>query len=175
MKRMRAASFVWTASMLALPAIAGGEKTYTGQVTETQMAFTVTIDEYTSDDDTFALAEALLAKGQQGLIGAVSQLEAGQIQFAKGASYQVNVVRTLPSEQGLIVAFVTDRPLNSDKSRKASSPDPALGYLELLLNDDGTGSGRLIPGARVIFNEDGYMQAESSGGQIFTISGVAPK
>ena len=78
----------------------------------------------------------------------------------------------LQSEQGLLVAFVTDRPLNSDESRKASSPGPTLGYLELLLNDDGTEGGRLIPGAKVIFNEDGYMQAESTGGQVFTVSGV---
>ncbi len=175
MERMRTASVVLTLSLLALPAMAEGKRSYAGHVDETQVPFTATIDEDTSDDATFALAEALLEKGQQGLIDAVSQLKAGQIRFAKGASYQVNVVRTRQTEQGLLVAFVTDRPLNSDESRKAASPGPTLGYFEFLLNDDGTGSGRLIPGAKVIFNEEGYMQVESTGGQIFAISGIAPK
>ena len=175
MKEIRTASGVLMLSILALPALPGEAKTYSGQIAETKVGFTATIDEYTSDDDTFALAEKLLANGQQGMIEAISQLKAGRIQFEEGAAYEVNVVRTLQTEQGLLVAFVTDRPLNTDKSRKASSPGPSLGYLELLLNDDGTGGGRLIPGAKVIFNEDGYMQAESTGGQILTITGVTPK
>jgi len=175
MKTMRTAVAVITASGLTMAAPASEPKTYSGQIAETKVSFTATIDEYTSDDDTFALAEKLLANGQQGMIEAISQLKAGRIQFEKGAAYEVNVIRTLQAEQGLLVAFVTDRPLNTDKSRKASSPGPSLGYLELLLNDDGTGGGRLIPGAKVIFNEDGYMQAESTGGQVLTITGVASK
>ena len=175
MKKIQALGMLLTACSLAFPAQASGKKTYTGEVVETKVAFTATIDAYTSDDDAFALAETLLEKGQQGLVEAVSRLKAGRVKFAEGASYEVNVIRTLQTEQGLIVAFVTDRPMNSDSARKAGSPGPTLGYLELLLNDDGTGGGRLIPGAKVIFNEEGYMQAETTGGQTFAIAGVAPK
>lgn len=177
MESMRTAGPMLTLmlSIVALPASAGEAKTYSGRVAETKLGFTATIDAYTSDDDTFALAERLLEKGQQGMIEAIASLEAGRIQFEAGAAYVVNVVRTLQTEQGLVVAFVTDRPLNTEKARKASSPGPSLGYLELLLNDDGTGGGRLISGAKVIFNENGYMQAESTGGQILALEGVAPK
>ena len=175
MKEMRTAGLMLMLSILALPASASEAKTYSGQIAETKMSFTATIDAYTSDDATFALAEKLLKKGQQGMIESISALKAGRIQFDEGAAYEVNVVRTLQTEQGLLVAFVTDRPLNTETSRKPTSPGPSLGYLELLLNDDGTGGGRLVSGAKVIFNEDGYMQAESTGGQVLTLKGVAPE
>ena len=175
MTKMRTMGALLLAGGLALPGAASEKKTYSGEIAETKTAFTATIDVYTSDDDTFVLAEQLLAKGQQGLVAAVSKLKAGTVRFAKGASYNVNVIRTLQTEQGLIVAFVTDRPMNTDASRKAAGPGPTLGYLELLLNDDGTGGGRLIPGAKVIFNDEGYMEAETSGGQTFTVAGVTSK
>ena len=66
MKEIRTASGVLMLSILALPALPGEAKTYSGQIAETKVGFTATIDEYTSDDDTFALAEKLLANGQQG-------------------------------------------------------------------------------------------------------------
>jgi hypothetical protein len=158
---------------LALPATAA--ERHTGEVAVkggTPVPLTVTIEELTSDDRTFELAELLHAKGDAALAEALAKLEAGEIEVG-GARHRVAVARSRETDEGRVVVAITARPLSLEgAARDAKVADYALGCVELLLDADGTGQGRLTPACQMAFGEDGYLEAKNVGEEPLAIVNV---
>ncbi len=132
--------------------------------------FTLKVDRYTTPEE----AQDLLNTLQQGGQGAVVQRlwkmpAAGYIKVGDRLGYDVQVIRSLPTENGRIIRVLTDRPIQIFEVRGGlRSEDYPIGLVELKLDADNKGEGTLIAAAKVNL-EGGNLELESFGTPAFRI------
>ena len=136
----------------------------------TSARFTLHIDEYTSDDEALALLEVLAKEGPKGLEDAMRDLDKGWIRIGSSLGYPISVARTFETENGRMVRVATDRPVQMfEVIRGLRSKDYPFGILEIQLDGENRGQGRLIPAAEVSFSAEGSLEIESLGTQPFRL------
>jgi len=159
---------------LALPLTAAEAERYVGEVVgagsagsdQASVSFTLTVDAYTSDDGSFELAQLLHAEGLSAVVSALAGLDVGRVEFGTGVSYRLSVARGLDTEEGRVLAFLTDGPISLTKSAaEGQSAEAAVGYIELVRSPSGTFGGQLLRAGRIIFNDEGYLEAEALDGE----------
>jgi hypothetical protein len=112
----------------------------------------VRVTRWSSDAERDDLTNALLKDGQAGLLAAVSKLpEAGVLRTPGTAGYPFRYARRLESANGdETILVVIDRPIGFAEFRHGwQTRDYPFTVVELKLNDQGAGEGRLLPATRI--------------------------
>ena len=157
----------WRGRIAALGGPAGGQTAY----------LTLQADEWTPDATIQLLAATLVDKGEEALLKEMAALPvAGWIVIGEGLRYDVRTMRSFNLPDGTrLVRSLTDRPIQfGEMMRPTISRNYGFGLVELYLKADGTGEGRVIPAAKIDF-EDGEVQVTSFGTQPFVVVQVAPE
>lgn len=153
----------------AMPVTAKGTKeVYTGTVIDTNgfrrsgTAFiTITIDQFTTDEEAAQLAEAYSSDRQDGLLKAMRKMKKGMVQIQGNLGYRIRAARRIMSEDGpsLLVAF--ERPISWLEARSASSSlDYPFAVIEIKFDDKGKGEGTLHAAAKIKIKEDNEVKVE---------------
>jgi hypothetical protein len=112
----------------------------------------IRVTRWSSDAERDDLTNALLTGGQAGLLGAVSKLpEAGVLRTPGTAGYPFRYARRIQSAAGdETILIVIDRPIGFAEFRQGwQTRDYPFTVVELTLNDEGEGQGRLLPATRL--------------------------
>ena len=142
---------------LGVAAQSGGER-FTATVVDLGNASTRTtsapvvihIYRYTTDEEIQRLAQTLKDKGPEALREALWDLEAGHIRVGGGLGYPIAVARSRQTDKGRSLNLMIDRPVQFAEFWNSSrSLDYPFGFIQLDLDQQGKGEGRIIPAAKV--------------------------
>ena len=112
----------------------------------------------------------LAEKGPNGLEKAMRKIDKGWIRVGSSLGYHVSVTRTFDTGGGRTIRVATDRPIQMfEVMRGLRSLDHPFGIVELQLDANGRGEGRLIAAAEVGFTKEGVLEIESFGTQPFRL------
>ena len=127
--------------------------------------FTLTVNSYTPPAELERLNEVLRLGGQEGLLRAVSDLDAGRIAVGNNVGVPANVVIRAPrAEGGEKLTVIFQRNVNFYELRYGTrSEDYRFGYAEIFLDRDGRGEGTFIPAARIRLRDGNTWEVEDFG------------
>ena len=127
--------------------------------------FTVTINRYTPPNQVRELNEALASGGQDQLLKAMSDMDAGRVQIGTGLGVRANAVIVDPwGDGGRRITVLYERWLQIAELRYGTrSQDYPIGYAEIYLDRNGRGEGTLIPAARVRLKGGNTWEVEDFG------------
>ncbi len=160
----------------AEPAASGPER-FTGVVVDlsggvglSTAPFTLHIDQYSNVEEINGHLAVLSEQGHDGLEKALRKLDRGWIRVGPSLGYPISVARSIETEEGRVIRVVTDRPIQMfEVMRGLRSQDYSLGMIEITIDSDGKGEGRLIAAAKAKFNKDGQVEIESLGTRPFRL------
>ncbi len=167
-------------AICSLPLAAAGPETFTGRAIDTSGArmtstahFTLHIDEYATDEEIAQHAAVLAETGSRGLEKVLWKLDRGWIKIGTSLGHIVGVARSIDTDGGRIIRAVTDRPIQLYEVRHGlRSVHYPFGFIELELDADGNGEGRLIAAAKLKFTKDGTLVIEQLGTRPFRLMNV---
>jgi hypothetical protein len=127
--------------------------------------FTLIADSYTAPNQVRELNDALQRGGQDGLLRALSGMEAGRIQIGSGIGVPANAIIADPwGEGGTKLTVFYERRINFYELRYGTrSQDYRIGYAEIFLDRNGRGQGTLIAAARVRLKDGNTWEIEDFG------------
>jgi hypothetical protein len=127
--------------------------------------FSLIIENYTPTNQVRELNDALSRDGQEGLLRALSKMDAGQIQIGTGVGVTANAVIADPwNEGGTRLTVFYERNISFFELRYGTrSQDYPVGYAEIFLDRNGKGAGTLIPAARVRLKGGNTWEVEDFG------------
>lgn len=149
-----------------------GAEVFTGNaiVTTTAAAgsttrLTITIDEYTSDEDTMKLIEILKTEGPSGLRKALEKANKGWIAPTGKVRESINFVRSRPVEGGRLINIVKTRYLNFLEFALGAprSREYEFTFIQLKLDEEGKGEGYMFAGTKIEFDSEGRLVFEQRG------------
>src|SRR6185369_159681 len=118
--------------------------------------FTLTIDRRTPDSDVTRAVAILSEGGQDALLENVRRERLGRFSLGGQVGREINFVAetTSPNDERKIM-ILFERWMDLYELRAgARSTDYPFGYVELILDRDGRGTGTFIPAARIRFNHN---------------------
>jgi len=128
-------------------------------------SFNLWINELSTPEDQKALLEAFNAKGNEGLVNALSKMPSkGRISITGTLGYDVNYIRSFKQPDGTTkIRLVTDRPITFGEAWSDSrSSDYTLSGLEIILSPDKKkNSGTLLPACQFKIDKDNQLQIEA--------------
>ena len=181
-RRLMVAGFVMaTVVVLAQPAWAQAER-FSGTIANTGggigpaglTQFTIRIDQYTSDEETLRLLHVLAEEGVRKLEDELIKAQRGRFQLQSELGHDIGVARSFQLDDGgRLVRIVAARALFLFETFEATrSRDYPFGVIELHLDKEGKGDGRVIAAARISFNNDNQLEVESFGLEPYRILSV---
>jgi hypothetical protein len=172
MSRRKSASLIlalYCAATLAMPVGAKGLKeVYTGSVIDTRgfrrtgTAFiTITIDQYTTDEEMQRLAEAYSSDRQDGLLKAMRKMKKGTVQIEGDLGYRIRAARQIKTDKGATLLVAFERPISWLEARSSSSSlDYPFAVIEIEFDEKGKGAGTLHVAAKIKINEENEVKVE---------------
>ena len=170
---------------VALPALAGAAAQgaplpaeYTGILLDSSGAVTVPItlhvDTLSTPAEIARLSKELGDHGPRAVMADLATMPArGWIKVGDLMGFDVPVIREFPTPKGVEVFAVLDRPFPLFEQLKAiRSIDTPFGVVELTLDLNGNGHGLLYPASRVMFTNEGKVEAIDQGAASHRIIGV---
>ena len=128
-------------------------------------SFNLWINELSTPEDQKALLEAFNAKGNEGLVNALSKMPSkGRISITGTLGYDVNYIRRFKQPDGTTkIRLVTDRPITFGEAWSDSrSSDYNLSGMEIILAaDEKKNSGTLLPACQFKIDKDNQLQIEA--------------
>ena len=125
----------------------------------------VYIEELSTPEDQKALLEAFQAKGNEGLVNALSKMKSkGRIAITGTLGYDVNYIRRFQQPDGTtVIRLVTDRPIRFGEAWTDSrSSDYNLSGMEIVLSPDKKkNSGTLLPACQFKIDKDNQLEIEA--------------
>jgi len=161
----------------ASTAMVAAEEAYVGTVTvpadvkPVSTPLQLTIRQYTSHDQAFAMAERLHKGGAAAAAAEMAKGDVGTVRLGE-QSYRATVVRQLETDTGRTVRVVLDRPVHAAEAA-GKPPADAVGYVELELGAAGEGTGKVMTAVRAAFDAEGWVVPESLG-ETWAVSNVKP-
>ncbi|HEY0079258.1 MAG TPA: hypothetical protein VGB73_11635 [Pyrinomonadaceae bacterium] len=127
--------------------------------------FTLIVNSYTSPGQVRELNDALRDGGQDGLLRALSGMNAGRIQVGTGVGLPVSAIIADPwNEGGTRLTVFYERNVSFYELRYgARSENYRVGYAEIFLDRNGRGQGTFIPAARVRLRDGNTWEVEDFG------------
>lgn len=127
--------------------------------------FRLTVNRYTPTNQVRELNEALSRGGQDELLKAMSNMDAGRVQIGTGVGVPANAVIVDPwGEGGRRIVVLYERFLRFFELRYGTrSRDYPIGYAEIFLDRNNRGEGTLIPAARVRLKDGNTWEVEDFG------------
>lgn len=127
----------------------------------------VNIDHYTTDEELQPDIEAFKAGGQKAMVDRwwKDKPVVGSARFAQTLGLDLRVARSRPTASGRHITLVTDRPISGfEVSRSLRSEDYPIAWIEVDVDANGKGEGRMVPAAQLTV-KDGSLVVESFGTQ----------
>lgn len=131
--------------------------------------FTLTINNYTPENEVARMLNALRQDGQDGLMKALNKDKAGTLQIGNGLARDVQAVWITQTDEGRKISVLSERWLGFGELRRgARSVDYPLTYIEIFVQEDGgedggKSEGSLIPAARVRSKGGNNIEIENFG------------
>jgi hypothetical protein len=142
---------------------------------KTTTYFTMKIEKLTPVEDIQTYAAILAKDGPDKLVDKIHNLDNGWVRVGSRLSYHLSITRVLEKDGKKMVRAVTDRPIAMAEVMKGTrSEDYPFGIIELLLDEQGKGQGRLTAAAKMQF-KDATLEVESFGIEPFAIMNVVLK
>jgi hypothetical protein len=134
--------------------------------TSTQLGKTVSVKihiyDYSSDADREILIDAYKKGQNQGLVNALTKMEAvGHIAITGTIGYDLSFIRLVPTPTGRKIRFVTNRQLRFGESYYATQTTAynlTAGEIEINDADTKKSSGVLFPAAQLVINKEGQLE-----------------
>ena len=136
--------------------------------------FEIQVFRLSSDEEVMTLGSALKVGGQRELRDTMFRIPPkGWIRFGKLVATDLNVVRVVDLPDGKRrLRLISDHPLRLyDKSDPPGSDAHPFGWIELVIDASGGGTGVLVAAASVSLSDEG-LHLDSAGAPIFTIDEV---
>jgi hypothetical protein len=128
-------------------------------------SFNLWINELSTAEDQKALLEAFNAKGNEGLVNALSKMPSkGRISITGTLGYDVNYIRQFKLPDGTTkIRLVTDRPIRFGEVWSDSrSSDYNLSGIEIMLSPDKKkSSGTLMPACQFKIDKENHLEIEA--------------
>ncbi len=122
----------------------------------------ITIEGWTTNEDRTEMAEALQARGTDGLVAEMQKRNVGYLQVDSGLRYVLRVASTWESEQGRHIRIATERPMHvGEHMAQTRSLDYPIGVAEFVLPAKGPGEGSLLAATKVRFDDQGRLVVQS--------------
>lgn len=136
-----------------------------GRLAGRSRPFSLIINSYTPANQIRELNEALGRDGQDGLLNALSKMNAGRIQIGTGIGVPANAIIVDPwGEGGRKLTVFYERNVSFFELRYGTRSEMyRVGYAELFLDREGRGEGMLIPAARVRLRDGNVWEVEDFG------------
>jgi hypothetical protein len=130
--------------------MSGGGRTQTGTID-------ITIERWTTDEELKTLKDVLVEKGGESLRGALEKIKprAGFINTSRTLGWDLQYARQTSYGDGARrIVIATDRPMSFWEGRnQPRSADYEFLLMEIRLGKDGKGEGKLVPLAKISYNE----------------------
>jgi len=124
---------------------------------------TIIIEGYTTREDAQLLVEASRSSDRGALQKALSKMNKGRFRFGVGSGNPLRIVQSVPTEKGRKITVVADR--DRDWFEAPGSLERIADYpytfAELDLDENGKGTGVLMPFARVRFADNGLLKIDN--------------
>jgi hypothetical protein len=156
-------------------------ETFTGNaILTTTMAagsttrLTITINEYTSDEDIMKYVDTLKTEGQDGLRKVLEKVEKGWIAPTGKVRETINLARSRPVEGGRIINILKTRHLRFIEFARGTSRsrEYEFTFIQLKIDEEGKGEGYMFAGTKIEFDSEGKLVLEQRGTVPITIRGV---
>ena len=136
-----------------------------GRMAGRSRPFSLIVNSYTTPGQVRELNDALQSGGQDGLLRALSGLNAGRVQVGTGVGVPANVIIADPwGEGGTRLTVFYQRDVSFYELRYGTrSEDYRIGYAEIFLDRNGKGEGTFIPAARVRLRDGNTWEVEDFG------------
>lgn len=134
--------------------------------TSTQLGKTISVKihiyDYSTDQDREILVDAYKKGQNQGLVNALTKMEAvGHIAITGTIGYDLSFIRLVPTPTGRKIRFVTNRQLRFGESfydTQTTAYNLTAGEIEINDADTKKSSGVLFPAAQLVINKAGQLE-----------------
>jgi hypothetical protein len=126
---------------------------------------TITIEGYTSDEDTLKYLEILKMEGQAGVRKALEKIQTGWLVPRGQLREPVNFARSINVEGGRIINIVKTRYLRFLEFALGTprSRDYDITFIQLKIDENGEGEGYMFAGTRLFINDENQLVLEQRG------------
>jgi hypothetical protein len=118
----------------------------------------IVVDRWSTDDERNKLRDALVEKGEDALLRAVQHVKprAGFIRTSQSLGWDIQYAREIPTpDGGRRIILATDRPVSFFEARnRPRSSDYQFLLIEIRLNKDGKGEGKMATAAKITYDQD---------------------
>jgi|GEM_PF-3841356 hypothetical protein len=130
-----------------------------------QVRFNFTITKWSTDEEVKALGTILKEQGEDALIEALKKLDAGRINKVGDTGNQIAIAQKMQSGKQWIITMITARKISTvELSRQAAHADYPLGFLQVIVDEKGNGSGKMMTAAKVKYDKNkGHFHLEPYG------------
>jgi hypothetical protein len=142
---------VYAATMSAPKGLAG-EKT---------ARLTLTVQEFTTDEEALALRDAIAKNGTEGLIEVLRDKDKGVAHITGGVTAKIVHVRVTEGQNANTIVVVTDKPLYFPEDTPNRIPENAIGIINIVMNASGKGRGTLAEAVKVRLTPAGVFEVEA--------------
>ena len=153
-----------------LGGIAQAEEIYKAKITTggalraVTSELTLTVENYTTEEEATKLQQILEEEGADAAIAALREFDRGMARIEGTVPRRIVHVRVHEGENGRQVIIITDQPLYGP----GQVPDPdlprrdAIGFIQLQMNNQGQGRGRMAEATGMRVTDSGVFQVEAS-------------
>jgi hypothetical protein len=161
--------------------IASEAETFTGNALLTTTAaagattrLTITIEEYTSDEDIMKYIDILKNEGQDGVRKVLEKVDKGWIAPRGGLRDSINLARSRPIEGGRLISILKTRHLRFIEFARSTSRsrEYEFTFIQLKLDEEGNGEGYMFAGTKIEFDKEGKLVFEQRGNVPIKILGL---
>ncbi len=130
------------------------------------------IENYTTDEVAESLMTTLQTKGQTALVNALPGTRAGTIRIGTSDGYPISLARQRPTAEGRVILLASNRPFVGMTQGGVAAADSPIGFIQLELRADGTGTGTIIGAAQVSVDANKNLTVASEAVQPGRLTGV---
>jgi len=119
-----------------------------------QIQFNFTITKWSTQDDIKQLGAILKDKGQDALLEELKKLDAGRVNKLGDTGNQIAVAEKWQDGDNTVITVISARRMAlSEVKARGRSTDYPFGFLQVRLNANGEGSGKMVTAARIKYDE----------------------
>lgn len=139
-----------------------------------QIRFNVQITKWSTDAEVQSYGTILKDQGEDALVDALRKLDAGRVNKAGDTGNQIALAQKMQSGKDTIITIITARKMSTfEQNRKATHTNYPLGFLQLTVNEQGEGNGKMMSAAKVRFDkEKGHFKLEPYGNGYTPVTNV---
>jgi hypothetical protein len=166
--RILVAALLVNVVFLMASAVSSAAEVYTATLVEPRglrepgkAEVSLTIEQFSTEEDSAKLEEAFKAGGSDGLMNAIRAMDRGVAAVTGGQTSRIHHVRVHEGQAGNTVIIVIEEPLRFPGERPDTRSLDALGIIQLDLNAQGMGRGTLAEVVAVGLKQDGSLEIQT--------------